>query len=166
MTDAHQTKRNSGLMRFLLLFLLVLVADQMSKQIMLGLVFDPPRIIKIGLLLNIVPVWNRGMSFGLLSDGGMTVRVGLTLLAFLVAGWFIWMLPRLSRLQQLAGAAITGGAIGNAIDRLRFGQVVDFIDLHVGDWHWPAFNAADAAITIGACAWAYSILFGQETDGI
>ncbi|NDG37036.1 MAG: signal peptidase II, partial [Alphaproteobacteria bacterium] len=51
-----------------------------------------------------------------------------------------------------------------AIDRLRFGRVVDFIDLHIGAWHWPAFNVADAAITIGAGLWAYSILFGQETN--
>jgi signal peptidase II len=74
------------------------------------------------------------------------------------------MLPNLDRLQQLAGAAIAGGAIGNAIDRLRFGRVVDFIDFHIGAWHWPAFNFADAAIAIGAGLWAYSILFGQETN--
>ena len=104
------------------------------------------------------------MSFGLLSDGGLWVRVGLTALAFLVSGWFVWALPQLDRRQRLAGAMITGGAIGNAIDRLRFGRVVDFIDFHIGAWHWPAFNIADTAITIGAGLWAYSILFGQETD--
>jgi signal peptidase II len=131
---------------------------------MLDLVFNPPRYIEIGLLLNIVPVWNSGMSFGMLADGGIVVRIGLTVLAFAVSGWFVWMLPNLDRLQRLAGAAIAGGAIGNAIDRLRFGRVVDFIDFHIGAWHWPAFNVADAAITIGAGLWAYSILFGQETN--
>jgi len=90
------------------------------------------------------------------------VRFGLTLLAFLVSGWFVWMSPRLERSQRYAGAAIAGGAIGNAIDRLRFGQVVDFIDLHINSWHWPAFNVADAAITVGAGFWVYNILFGQE----
>jgi signal peptidase II len=104
------------------------------------------------------------MSFGMLADGGLAVRIGLTVLAFAVSGWFVWMLPKLDRLQRLAGAAIAGGAIGNAIDRLRFGRVVDFIDFHIGAWHWPAFNVADAAITIGAGLWAYSILFGQETN--
>ena len=104
------------------------------------------------------------MSFGLLSDGGFWVRIGLTVLAFLVSGWFVWVLPKLDRFQRFAGAIIAGGAIGNAIDRLRFGRVVDFIDFHIGAWHWPAFNIADTAITIGAGLWAYSILFGQETD--
>ena len=149
---------------FILVFLIILCADQVSKQIMLDLLFDPPRYIEVGLNLNLVPVWNSGMSFGLLSDGGLWVRVGLTALAFLVGGWFVWVLPQLDRLQRLAGAIITGGAIGNAIDRLRFGRVVDFIDFHIGTWHWPAFYIADTAITIGAGLWAYSILFGQETD--
>ena len=149
---------------FILVFLIILCADQVSKQIMLDLLFDPPRYIEVGLNLNLVPVWNSGMSFGFLSDGGLWVRVGLTALAFLVGGWFVWVLPQLDRLQRLAGAIITGGAIGNAIDRLRFGRVVDFIDFHIGTWHWPAFNIADTAITIGAGLWAYSILFGQEKD--
>ena len=149
---------------FVLVFLIVLCADQVSKQIMLDLLFDPPRYIEVGLNLNLVPVWNSGMSFGLLSDGGLWVRIGLTALAFLVSGWFVWALPKLDRGQRFAGAIIAGGAIGNAIDRLRFGRVVDFIDFHIGAWHWPAFNVADTAITIGAGLWAFSILFGQETD--
>ena len=149
---------------FVLVFLIILCADQVSKQIMLDLLFDPPRYIEIGLNLNLVPVWNSGMSFGLLSDGGLWVRIGLAALAFLVSGWFVWALPKLDRSQRFAGAIIAGGAIGNAIDRLRFGRVVDFIDFHIGAWHWPAFNVADTAITIGAGLWAYSILFGQETE--
>jgi signal peptidase II len=150
--------------RFLILFGLVLIADQVSKEIMLGLLFDPPRLIKINLILNLVPVWNPGMSFGLLADGGAAVRIGLTILAFVVSGWLFWMLPQLDRLQRVAAALIAAGAIGNAIDRLRFGRVVDFIDLHWGGWHWPAFNIADAAITTGAVLWACQILLGQETD--
>ena len=66
--------------------------------------------------------------------------------------------------QNIAAGLITGGAIGNAIDRLRFGKVVDFIDVYVQTWHWPAFNVADAAISVGAMFWIYSILFGQERD--
>ena len=156
--------RRPQLSSFVVVFLIILCADQATKQIMLDLLFDPPRGIEIGLNLNLVPVWNSGMSFGLLADGGPWVRIVLTALAFLVSGWFVWALPQLDRYQRLAAAIITGGAIGNAIDRLRFGRVVDFIDFHIGAWHWPAFNVADAAITIGAGLWAYSILFGQETD--
>ncbi len=152
-----------GLSPFVYVFGLILVVDQVTKQIMLGLIFDPPRYIEINVILNLVPVWNSGMSFGLLAEGGLPVRFFLTTLAFLVSGWFVWMLPRLGWPQRFAGAAIAGGAIGNAIDRLRFGRVVDFIDLHIGAWHWPAFNVADAAITAGAVLWAYAILFGEET---
>ena len=156
--------KSPRLQLFVLVFLFILCADQVSKQIMLSLLFDPPRYIKVTLILNLVPVWNSGMSFGLLSDGGLWVRIGLSLLAFLVSGWFVWALPQLDTCQRFAGAFISGGAIGNAIDRLRFGRVVDFIDFHIGAWHWPAFNVADTAITIGAVLWAYTILFGQETD--
>ena len=164
MTASHLKYKSPHLLLFVLVFLIILCVDQVSKQIMLYLLFDPPRYIAVGLNLNLVPVWNSGMSFGLLSDGGLWVRIGLTALAFLVSGWFVLALPKLDRRQRFAVSIISGGAIGNAIDRLRFGRVVDFIDFHIGAWHWPAFNFADTAITIGAGLWAYSILFGQETD--
>ena len=151
---------------FCVIFLLILVADQATKQIMLDLIFDPPRRIEILAILNLVPVWNRGMSFGMLADAGAFVPIGLTGLAIAVSAWLFWMTPRLHRVQRLAAAFIAGGAIGNAIDRLRFGKVVDFIDLHYAGVHWPAFNMADAAITIGALLWSYSILRKQETGRI
>ena len=151
---------------FCVIFFLIMVADQATKQIMLELIFDPPRRIEILAILNLVPVWNRGMSFGMLAGGGVLVPIGLTSLAVAVSAWLFWMVPRLHRVQRLAAAFIAGGAIGNAIDRLRFGKVVDFIDLHYAGLHWPAFNLADAAITIGAVLWGYSILREQETSRI
>ena len=151
---------------FCVIFLLIMGADQAIKQFMLGLIFDPPRRLEIMAILNLVPVWNRGMSFGMLAGGGALVPIGLTGLAFVVSAWLFWMVPRLYRVQRLAAACIAGGAIGNAIDRLRFGKVVDFIDLHYAGVHWPAFNLADAAITIGAVLWGYSVLREQETSRI
>ena len=151
---------------FCAIFLLIMVVDQATKQVMLDLIFDPPRRIEILAILNLVPVWNRGMSFGMLADSGALVPVGLTGLAFAVSAWLFWMVPRLNRVQRLSAAFIAGGAIGNALDRLRFGKVVDFIDLHYAGVHWPAFNLADVAITIGAVLWGYSILRGQETSRI
>ena len=148
------------------IFLLIMAADQATKQIMLDLIFDPPRRIEILPILNLVPVWNRGMSFGMLADGGALVPISLTGLAVAVSGWLFWMVPRLHRAQRLSAAFISGGAIGNALDRLRFGKVVDFIDLHYADLHWPAFNLADTAITIGAVLWGYSILREQEASRI
>ena len=153
-------------LRFCAIFLLIMVADQVTKQIMLDLIFDPPRRIEVLAIFNLVPVWNRGMSFGMLADSGAFVPIGLTGLAVVVSAWLFWMVPRLHRVQRQAAAFIAGGAIGNAIDRLRFGKVVDFIDLHYAGVHWPAFNLADAAITIGAVLWGYSILREQETSRI
>jgi len=146
-----------------LVFALVLGLDQLTKQLMLGWVFATPQIYPVLPFVNFVPVWNPGISFGLFADGGFLVRAGLTCLAFLVSGWFFWQSPNLLRLQVLAGGLIAGGAIGNAIDRLRFGKVVDFIDVHYQSWHWPAFNVADSAITVGAMCWMYGIFFGQES---
>ena len=164
--DEHALLVRSVRMVFCTIFVLIVLADQTTKQIMLDLIFDPPRRIEILAIFNLVPVWNRGMSFGMLADGGAMVPIGLTSLAVAVSAWLFWMVPRLHRVQRLAAACIAGGAIGNAIDRLRFGKVVDFIDLHYAGLHWPAFNLADAAITIGAVLWGYGILREQEKSRI
>ena len=164
--DEHALLVRSVRMVFCAIFVLIVLADQTTKQIMLDLIFDPPRRIEILATFNLVPVWNRGMSFGMLADGGAMVPIGLTSLAVAISAWLFWMVPRLHHVQRLAAACIAGGAIGNAIDRLRFGKVVDFIDLHYAGFHWPAFNLADAAITIGAVLWGYSILREQEKSRI
>ena len=145
------------------LLICILILDQASKQFMVNWIFATSMVYPVMPFLNFVPVWNPGISFGMLADGGHAFRGGLTLLAFAVVGWFFWQASRLDHVQQIAAGLISGGAIGNAIDRLRFGKVVDFIDVYVQTWHWPAFNFADAAITVGAALWAYSIFFGKET---
>ena len=157
---------DSGAMRRRLLTLAAIVIglDLVSKQVMLALIFDPPRRIDVLPFLNFAPVWNPGISFGMLADGGDVMRYLLTALALAVAGWLIWKVPQFQWLERLGAGLIAGGAIGNAIDRLRFGKVVDFIDVYVQTWHWPAFNIADAAITIGAGLWICSILVERETD--
>ncbi len=150
--------------RIVFLLVFVLIFDQASKQFMLGWIFAAPRIYPVMPFLNFVPVWNPGISFGMLADSGVVVRSGLTLLAFAVVGWFLFQATRLDYTQQIAAGLISGGAIGNALDRLRFGKVVDFIDVYVQSWHWPAFNIADGTISVGACLWAYSIFFGRENS--
>ena len=161
-----QIAADGGAMRRRLLTLAAIVIglDLVSKQVMLALIFDPPRRIEVLPFLNFAPVWNPGISFGMLADGGDVMRYLLTALALAVAAWLIWKVPQFQRLERLGASLIAGGAIGNAIDRLRFGKVVDFIDVYVQTWHWPAFNIADAAITIGAGLWICSILVERETD--
>lgn len=107
--------------------------------------------------LNFVMVWNEGISFGLFdsSDDNMgggnglsIVFIGIALIISLLM--IVWMALARGRLLVWSLALIVGGAIGNVIDRIRFGAVADFVDLHVAGWHWPAFNLADSSIAIGA----------------
>lgn len=168
MTDLDQNQSalsmRGSLRQMVLIFAAVLVLDQITKQVMLDWIFAVPQIVMILPFVNFVPVWNPGMSFGMLAEGGEITRYGLSLLALAVTLWLFWQHRILTKAQRIAGGLIGGGAIGNAIDRLRFGKVVDFIDVYVQEWHWPAFNVADAAITLGALLWAYSIFVGQETS--
>ena len=129
---------------------LIAGVDQVTKQIALDALFDPPRIIEVLPFFNLVPVWNSGMSFGLLSNGGDLVKWGLTSLALLVAAVLPMIARSWDRLSRLGAVLMASGALGNAIDRMIYGRVIDFIDLFAGQYHWPAFNVADMAVTIGA----------------
>ena len=143
----------------------VVVLDQISKWVVLDLFAEAPRVIEVLPIFNLVLAWNRGISFGLFggsSDGGSWVLVGLAVVisAFLIR----WMITADTRITALGLASIVGGAVGNVIDRVRFGAVVDFLDFHVLGYHWPAFNVADTAITVGAAALILESLFsGRET---
>lgn len=131
--------------------LAVLAADQASKWWILE-VFDLPGRGSVTLLpvLNLTMVWNRGVTFGLLSSDGAWGAAALAALALaVVAALFVW-LRRAERLGvALALGAVAGGAVGNVIDRLRYGAVVDFIHAHAWGWSWYVFNLADAAIVCG-----------------
>jgi signal peptidase II len=99
---------------------------------------------------NIVLIYNRGMSFGLFNGAGGLNAVLFSLVAAAIVTVLIYWLSRVeSPLLAVAIGLIIGGAIGNVIDRIRLGAVVDFLDFHAGSWHWPAFNVADSAICIG-----------------
>jgi signal peptidase II len=100
--------------------------------------------------LNFVMVWNEGVSFGLFDRGQDGALVLSALALAIVTGLALWLWQTRDRVLHLALPLIIGGAIGNVIDRLRFGAVADFIDLHVAGYHWPAFNLADSLIVIGA----------------
>ena len=144
--------------RFCLVAAVIIFADALSKTIMLGLIFNPPRVIELLPFLNFAPAWNEGVSFGLLAEGGNWTRYGISLLAVLVVLWLFFQLPQLNNGQKFAASLISGGAIGNVIDRQIYGKVVDFIDFHLGAWHYPAFNVADSAIFIGVGVWMISLI--------
>ena len=98
-------------------------------------------------------VRNRGGAFGMLADLPEGWRVGFfVLFAVATVAALLWMLrstPRSDVVQRTAIASVIGGAVGNLLDRVRYGEVVDFLDVYVGDWHWPAFNVADSFISCG-----------------
>lgn len=140
-----------GLPFGLAVMILVLAADQASKLLVTDFManrgFEP---FDITAHLSLVTVWNRGISFGMLSAGEEALRWAMTVVAFgVAAGLVVWIRGLTDRWQILAAGLVAGGAVGNGVDRIVHGAVADFIDLHVGQWSWPAFNVADSAITTG-----------------
>jgi lipoprotein signal peptidase len=134
--------------------LVVLGADQGSKYWILN-VLDLPELRQVVLLpvLNLTYVQNQGVTFGLLHGlgaWGHFVLAGIALLV--VAALCVWLRRADNALVAASIGAIAGGAVGNVIDRLRYGWVVDFIHAHIGDWSWYVFNIADAAIVCGVAA--------------
>lgn len=141
---------------------LVALLDQATKWWILGTVMQPPRVVEVTSFFNLVLGWNRGVSFGLLNDAdGFGPWPFLALTAAITLGLVIW-LKRVSGVWLGASLGlIIGGAVGNAVDRLRFGAVVDFLDFHLASLHWPAFNAADCAISVGVVMILVDSLFGR-----
>jgi len=129
----------------------IVLADQLTKWLVLSR-FAPGEALELTWFFNLILVFNKGAAFSLLANapGWQTpLLVAFALGAALIVSVLLVRSP--ARRTFCAGLAlILGGAIGNVIDRLRFGYVVDFLDLHAAGWHWPAFNVADSAITLGA----------------
>jgi signal peptidase II len=140
---------------------IALILDQASKVFFYDLlVVQGRRAIEILPFFNLVTVWNYGISFGMFntgSPGGSIIFVGLALA--IVVALVLWLRSVTSPLVAAALGLVIGGAIGNVIDRLRFGAVFDFLDFHVAGWHWPAFNVADSAICVGVVLLCIDALF-------
>lgn len=137
---------------WLLVAILAIALDQGSKYLA-ELLLDYARPVAWLPVLDMTLHYNRGAAFSFLSDAGGWQRWFFTGLAVAVSGYlFVWLLrlPRGQGLLSLALSLVLGGAVGNLIDRLRLGHVVDFISVHWGSAYFPTFNIADAAITVGA----------------
>jgi len=138
----------------------VFVADQITKWLILDLFSQGPRVIEVFPFFNLVLAWNRGISFGLfggLGDWGPWILVFLALVISVVLA--VWLMKAENRLTAASLGLIIGGAIGNIIDRARLGAVVDFLDVHLFGYHWPAFNIADTGICVGAALLILESLF-------
>lgn len=131
----------------------VVIVDQCTKYFIIKTF---PLYSSVDILKNylaIVHIRNKGIAFGLLAGQGSGIRLVLLIITSLLAvGFIFYLLKTLSDKQRYAIVTLSlilGGAIGNLTDRIRLGEVVDFIDLHWYRYHWPAFNCADSAISIG-----------------
>ncbi|HTS94945.1 MAG TPA: signal peptidase II [Stellaceae bacterium] len=134
------------------LFAAVVAGDQLSKSWIVSYLGDPERhaVQSIAPFFDLVLVRNRGVSFGLFNGDSAVNSILLSVVAgVVVLGLFVWLWRTRSALVAAATGLVSGGAVGNVIDRLRFGGVTDFLDFHWGEWHFPAFNLADSAITVG-----------------
>lgn len=144
-------KKNAGLILWLGIALVVVLLDQASKITMSQfLLYGQSEAITS--YFNLVMVYNKGAAFSFLSDQPGWQRYFFTAVSAIASLFILWMLKRhpTQRLFCWALALILGGAVGNLIDRIAYGHVIDFLDFHVSGWHWPAFNVADSAITVGA----------------
>jgi len=140
-----------GMLQWLGLAFIILIADQFTKVLIVGF-YQLGDSTQVTSFFNVVRVHNSGAAFSFLAGASGWQRWFFTVIGMLAAALILWMLKSHAgqKLFAFALACILGGAIGNVIDRVLYGYVVDFLDFHWHSWHFPAFNLADSAITIGA----------------
>jgi signal peptidase II len=145
-----------GPIRYLLLALFagaIIAIDQATKLTIMDSMRLNESISIVPNLFSLTYIRNPGAAFGLLAGSSNAFRMvffGVTsLFALALLGTILFRLPAKDWVGQISIAGILGGAIGNLIDRLRYGEVIDFLDVYVGTYHWPAFNIADSAISVG-----------------
>lgn len=152
----------------LLIGTVVVVLDQLTKYLILH--YLSRSVVVIPGFFDLISVYNRGMVFGMFNSSQCvfrtTVLTAISITVFLILIFIYLFSKDITRLSMVSLSMIISGAIGNIIDRIRLGYVVDFLDVHVKNVHWPAFNIADSAITIGAILLALDLLFvgKQEKD--
>lgn len=152
------------MLRFLWLSLLVIILDQASKLWIMAN-FEDYEVMVIWPVFNLTLVYNTGAAFSFLADaGGWQKYFFITLAIVLSIVMIVWLtrLQRYERATAWALSLIIGGAIGNVIDRIYLGKVVDFLQWHWQDWYWPSFNVADSAIFLGVAIILWDGFFGKE----
>ncbi|MFH1154643.1 MAG: signal peptidase II [Pseudomonadota bacterium] len=169
MSDKIHTVFAAGaVFRLLLISGSVIILDQVTKAVITGTLVLHESITVIPGLFDITHVLNPGGAFGLFARHSPGIRTFFFLIvSSLVACLILWFYRQTSERHLLLScglAGIFGGAVGNLIDRFRFGQVVDFLDFYIGNHHWPSFNIADSAISIGMAIFLYHVVFNKISD--
>jgi len=138
-----------------------LALDQASKSMALA-ALQPHVPVEVTPFFALRLGFNTGVSFGMLASDANTFRMPLIAMTLVIVVVLTVMAMRANALERVALSAIIGGAAGNLADRVWRGRVTDFIDVHVADWHWPAFNLADTAITLGVMTLLWASLRPQD----
>jgi signal peptidase II len=148
---ARRPQGTSGMLQWLGLAFIIFLADQFTKVLILGY-YHLGESTYVTSFFNVVRVHNSGAAFSFLAGASGWQRWFFVAIGFAAVIFIVWMLKSHpgQKLFSFAMACILGGAVGNVIDRLLHGYVVDFLDFHWRNWHFPAFNVADSAITVGA----------------
>lgn len=145
--------------------LVVVVLDQLTKAVVLARMELHQSILLVDGFFALTYVRNTGAAFGIFAGHDAALRVPMLLavatLSLGVLLWFVRTVPVERRFVIAACGAVLGGALGNMIDRAAYGEVIDFLDVYVGMYHWPAFNVADAAITCGVVVLCLDALRGE-----
>jgi signal peptidase II len=152
------------MLKWLWLSLLVLILDQASKLVVAGSM-QLYQSIPLLPMFNLLHVHNNGAAFSFLSEAGGWQRWFFAAMALVISVVLTIWLSRLQKQEKLLAIALSlvlGGAIGNLIDRLAYGYVIDFLDVYYRNWHWPAFNIADSAITVGVALLLLESLAGDK----
>lgn len=164
-----QVKGNTS--RYVLLGLVslgIIVIDQVTKLYIMQTMRLHESIVVIPNLFSITYIRNPGAAFGILSTSSGSFRFiffGLTsLFALGLLGTILVRMPKHDWMGQISVVAILGGAIGNLLDRLRYGEVIDFLDFYIEAYHWPAFNVADSAITVGVIFLILHFTFEKQKE--
>ena len=151
-----------GLKKFIiyvsLILFITITLDQLTKYIAFIVLFKDQQVLVINHYLNFRPVWNDGISFGMLQGYGNFSRVAFIIIASIISLWIIIYSKKLNTIGFIGYNMIAGGAIGNVIDRVFHGKVIDFIDVHYKEYHWPTFNIADSFIFVGVLLFIYTEL--------
>ena len=152
------------ILKYLFIIIGIVLLDQISKGVLLYLITGglpvvgsaweivpfPYLMTQVCNFFNIVFTWNPGASFSMLRAVGEAAPIIIIVVTGFIIGFIGYYLFKKARYyERLPLALIVGGALGNLVDRIRFGAVIDFLDFHIGGWHWPAFNVADICIVVG-----------------
>lgn len=161
-------KNRAGYLKLIIIVGLVVLFDQASKLVILKTLPLHHSVTVISGFFDITHVQNPGGAFGFLSGQSPVVRniifIVVSFLATCLIFYFYKNTPKTHPLLSAAFALILGGAAGNLIDRVRFGKVIDFLDFYIGNLHWPAFNIADSAISIGMTILLFHMIFKKMPE--